>query len=434
MTVYKYREGSYPVTYGAAQVEKIMKALCDGRSINVIGLSGTGKSNLLRFMVSHREVKRVYLRERAEDFLLIHIDCNRVKPDDEEDLYRNLIYQLCKQAELETSDFLRRASGIFELKMTLEECLETIHKQRLSLTLIFDSFGKVNEKLQSLFFDYLRYLRDINKNLSFIFATRKRLDGSHLGELAELFTSEPCWVTPLEYPDALFTVKRHEKRLGVSFRENERDKLIRYTGGHPGFLKNACELLEKGKVNLSKPEDEVARQLLQDPNIHNFCEELWGGLDLDFQSTLRRRAAGIPSYHLKHDAVQYLLQSGLFVRSQGGEAVFFCRLFELHVRDYAGAELTLLIAETNKVLRGAEEIDLTPLQFKLLSCLMEEPGRVYAREEIAQKVWGASTDDRVTPEMILRLIRRLRERINTPQHNYIQAHRGRGYEFVQGEK
>ncbi|UCG37185.1 MAG: winged helix-turn-helix transcriptional regulator, partial [Candidatus Bathyarchaeota archaeon] len=204
--------------------------------------------------------------------------------------------------------------------------------------------------------------------------------------------------------------------------------------GHPGFLKNACELLEKGKINLSKPEDRVARQLLQDHNIHNLCEDLWGDLDLDLQSTLRHRAAGILSSRLKPDAVQHLLRSGLFVRSQGGETVFFCQLFELYVQDYASAELTLLIAETNKVLRGVEEIDLTPLQFKLLSCLMEEPGRVYTREEIAQKVWGASMDDRVTPEMILRLIKRLRERINTPQHNYIQAHRGRGYEFVQGEK
>ena len=48
----------------------------------------------------------------------------------------------------------------------------------------------------------------------------------------------------------------------------------------------------------------------------------------------------------------------------------------------------LLDAETHRVTRGGAEIKLGPTEFRLLSTLMERPGRVWSREQLLDRVWG----------------------------------------------
>lgn len=44
--------------------------------------------------------------------------------------------------------------------------------------------------------------------------------------------------------------------------------------------------------------------------------------------------------------------------------------------------------ETHRVTRGADALKLGPTEFRLLSCLMERPGRVFSREQLLDRVWG----------------------------------------------
>jgi two-component system copper resistance phosphate regulon response regulator CusR len=44
-----------------------------------------------------------------------------------------------------------------------------------------------------------------------------------------------------------------------------------------------------------------------------------------------------------------------------------------------------------RVTRGAREIPLTPIQFKLLEVLMRAEGQVVRRREIVNEVWGLGT-------------------------------------------
>ncbi|MCR9107929.1 phosphate regulon transcriptional regulator PhoB [Marivita sp. XM-24bin2] len=48
----------------------------------------------------------------------------------------------------------------------------------------------------------------------------------------------------------------------------------------------------------------------------------------------------------------------------------------------------VLDAETHRVTRGGTEIKLGPTEFRLLSTLMEKPGRVWSREQLLDRVWG----------------------------------------------
>ena len=53
--------------------------------------------------------------------------------------------------------------------------------------------------------------------------------------------------------------------------------------------------------------------------------------------------------------------------------------------DYADI---VLDAETHRVMRDDDEIKLGPTEFRLLTTLMEKPGRVWSREQLLDRVWG----------------------------------------------
>lgn len=80
------------------------------------------------------------------------------------------------------------------------------------------------------------------------------------------------------------------------------------------------------------------------------------------------------------------------------------------------------------VLRDGEIAKLTPLEFKILSLLMGNPGRVFSIEEIYERVWNevAFNVDTVTVH-----IRRIREKIeiNPKEPRYLKVVWGIGYKF-----
>lgn len=85
------------------------------------------------------------------------------------------------------------------------------------------------------------------------------------------------------------------------------------------------------------------------------------------------------------------------------------------------------------VLVDGEVAKLTPLEFKILSLLMDNPGRVFSIEEIYEMVWNevAVNVDTVTVH-----IRRIREKIeiNPKEPRYLKVVWGIGYKFEKDHK
>lgn len=90
----------------------------------------------------------------------------------------------------------------------------------------------------------------------------------------------------------------------------------------------------------------------------------------------------------------------------------------------------VLCEEHFSVLRGAEEIMLSMRDFMLLKCLMDNPGRIFSREELLEKVWGYA-DPGETMRMVDTAVNRLREKIEIPEQEkkYIETKRGAGYYY-----
>jgi len=84
--------------------------------------------------------------------------------------------------------------------------------------------------------------------------------------------------------------------------------------------------------------------------------------------------------------------------------------------------------ETRRVRRGARDVHLGPTEFRLLEFLMEKPGRVYARSQLLDSIWGslAEIDERTVDVHVGRLRKALtRGRERDP----IRTVRGSGYSF-----
>lgn len=80
--------------------------------------------------------------------------------------------------------------------------------------------------------------------------------------------------------------------------------------------------------------------------------------------------------------------------------------------------------ERVQVFKNGKEISLAKKEFELLCLLLEKPGKVFTREEIFNKVWGA--DVIVGNRTIDVHIRKLREKLGD---KYIKTIKGIGYRF-----
>lgn len=79
-----------------------------------------------------------------------------------------------------------------------------------------------------------------------------------------------------------------------------------------------------------------------------------------------------------------------------------------------------------RVMRGIEPIALTPLEFKLLSCLAEQPGKCFSHNHLLRRVWGSDGESRNRLKLYIWYLRRKLER--DPSHpRIILTEHGVGY-------
>ncbi|WP_461831548.1 response regulator transcription factor [Aquifex sp.] len=85
-----------------------------------------------------------------------------------------------------------------------------------------------------------------------------------------------------------------------------------------------------------------------------------------------------------------------------------------------------LLKDEGKVLIDGKEVYFTPAEFKILSLLMENYGKVLSRERIIESLWGF---DRETGERAVDVhIKHIRDKLGK-YRSYVKTVRGAGYKF-----
>ena len=100
---------------------------------------------------------------------------------------------------------------------------------------------------------------------------------------------------------------------------------------------------------------------------------------------------------------------------------------QLHLAEYHLGDLELAPDKREVTLGpGRQPVSLTPLENRLLECLIVNAGRVLTFDTIMDYVWGPAGADR---DMLRQLVRRLRAKIepNPSEPVYIQTVPGLGY-------
>lgn len=108
------------------------------------------------------------------------------------------------------------------------------------------------------------------------------------------------------------------------------------------------------------------------------------------------------------------------------------RVRSLMRRAPAGADGTLRVADLeidtqrHRVVRGGQELNLSPKEYLLLTHLARAAGQTFTRRELAERVWGINFD--TGTNVIDVVVRRLRAKVDDPfPGKLIQTVRGIGY-------
>ena len=210
---------TYPATYRTETVQPILRAVDAGESFVIVGLSGSGKSNLMGFL-AHR-------LEGSPQFILV--DCNRLRGGQAEDLLHLIHHSLGAEA----------ASG--DLLFSLEDIIASqLADHPQGLCLLLDRFDSLPDEAMPAIASNLRALRDSFKyRLTFGIASRRPIPEDT--ELNELFYGNTFWLGPLAKDDARWSANQYAQRRGVKWKDTLIDKMINISWGYPSMLRGVCE-------------------------------------------------------------------------------------------------------------------------------------------------------------------------------------------------
>ncbi|PKO21212.1 MAG: DNA-binding response regulator [Chloroflexi bacterium HGW-Chloroflexi-1] len=134
-------------------------------------------------------------------------------------------------------------------------------------------------------------------------------------------------------------------------------------------------------------------------------------------------------YGLDSGADDYLTKPFAFREMLARLRALGRRTREIQIGPLQVADLTLDEA-THEVRRGARQIDLSPLEFRLLHCLLRHTGQVLTRDVILDRVWNF--DYAGGSNVVDVYIRYLRRKIEAPDEpKLLHTVRGVGYKLAE---
>jgi hypothetical protein len=460
---------AYKPIYRAREMKILAGWIQAGESGSIMGLAGSGKSNLLGFLSHRPEVMAQYLRDRSLKLALVQVDLNNLPGNDLATFYRVILRSLYEaRAQLaaiedslpDTVETLYRKveekTDPFLSQSALREVLLLFRKERARLVLVLDPFDQFCRTASTQILNNLRGLRDSFKiTLSYLVGLRQELayirDPVELEELYEILDIHLCWLGPMEKDDTRWVISQVEEGAGTSFKEDHIEHLIDLTGGYPALLRAASMWL--AKVSPVPDMNAWQEQLLAEPGIQNRLEDLWRGLTGEEEAALyalqkalaiesdRKRGQSLKQIEEKHGNALNCLQAKYLCLQTDAGWRFFSPLFAKFVAKMEGISAGRIwhASETDRFFQG--ETELTGLSEKdrqLLRHFLDHPVIAHTIDDLVEAAWEewAQHDDwkydwMGAKEAVSQAIRHLRKQIelNPSRPRYIITERQVGYRF-----
>lgn len=434
------------------EISQMVGLIEAGESASVIGMSGTGKSNLFNHLVNP-QTQDIYFTQRPFP-LIVRVNFHYA-PDFSD---RSLLSLILEQLEAITPREISRLELPFEISDQIAWYHDSLiesgddllkvqrnFKQALKLllfgndrkmVLLFDQFDDVYREAPPQFFANLRGLRELYKyRLSFITFTRDMLTNlvEHdpaREEFYELFASNLLGLKPYNFSDARDLLNRVGRRNRLNFSDDLASQLITVSGGHAGMLRSAFLAVARNRLDWAAGEND--QMLFDTPGVYMECEKIWRSLSVQERKVLHLLShEQEPNAEFNATMAQLNIKGVLRDTPAGDNLYIFSPLFGIYVKMQDPLwERPLYFEESSRqiLVMGQPVPTLTSLEYRLFNALYEREGEVLNKDELIEAGWpnahGGVSDEALTAAMA-----RLRRKIEPDSKNprFLQNIRNQGY-------
>lgn len=341
-----------PRTYRTEVLEPLVALLRMGESCSIVGVGGTGKSNLARFLV-RPEVRAQYFGAAAHQTLVVYVNCHDCALQPPAHLYLRILDQLhdvVAQAGEAVASVLPVLNALTKEAETQPDLLakrylsraltHVLQKEIKHLVMLFDDCDDLFRQAPAYLFSDLRAFRDDHKVvLVYVTTTQRQLaslrpNTPEYDKFFELFSAAGHTIPlpPYSEADGLAMLQRlaarHEPPVTISASQAQR--MYALSGGHPGLLRASFFAIQRG-VDVTAPD--IVERLMHFADIQAACQKIWNSLEPEeqnmLQDILRRK-------NIAADDLQHLERRGLMRQRFGMHAEFMSPLLEYFVGGLIG--------------------------------------------------------------------------------------------------
>jgi len=465
----------YPDTYRASEIRTLANWIAVGESGSVVGLPGSGRSNLLGFLCHRPDVLQTYFSSHTNPIALIPVDLNNLPGSDMSTLYRTILHafywvrdRFAPDIQQTIADLYlenRGAQDSFLAQRVLYDVILLFQERQIQVVLVLNRFDRFCQTATPHMINTLRGLRDNFKDtLCFLVGMLQEAvylpDPATVGDMYELLDLHVCWVGAMTDSDARQMLDRLFRATSKRPNELETATMLSLSGRFPVLLK-AVTHWWRTSSHRSVAAEFWVEALLNEKGIQYRLERIWAGLTQEEQQTLSEvqklqtqveKQVG-EAVHI--DCIPDKLKNS-FDKLANQQEYALIRLESKGLCDCAGSYwritgklLAAYVAKIEGRVRGRIWIDekaktifqyktpieeLTALQYKILQFLIKNPHIKHTRDDIIDYAWPEEDQrEGITPNALQVQITSIRKKIEPrpAQPHYLITWHGRpgGYQF-----
>lgn len=411
----KFKESKYKGNYAFEIVAELLSLASKGQHVTLVGLKGSGRSNLLRYLVANKEYGLVHKNYHNRNF--VYIDCNTIFGGDMLSLSILIAKSLLDEVRY------RGIITIDRYESLLSKLLQVSHIQAMFFILdiivadlgdnhyhlIFDGFEKILNINDRNIYVFLSHLRDMYAiNISYLFSVDYldfiEVNTRDNSEISSMLNHQVFYMPLISLTDLPSVINRFGGNKLI--KKDEIKKLHKMTGGYPAYLK----YYETHVIDDQGPElDIISLSLLNSLSLpeRRLLEKITKRKEVLSDEELYR--------------LDFLSRIGL-VRKVKFNYVITSNILKTYIEN-KGIPLESSDSITDEFVRS-----LTPNEALVFSELLNNKDKLVSKQTIAELLWGINYRDKYSQWAIDQLMKRLRDKSRLSMLNFkIHTNRGRGY-------